>query len=121
VANLREMLAVCRKNRVQFMDGVMFTHSQRLAAIRQVLDDSNSIGQIKRLASGFSFGAPPEFFTRNIRAHSSLEPHGCLGDLGWYCIRFALWTMQSRLPRGVTGRILSQSGRADSPAQVPTE
>ena len=94
VANLREMLAACRKNHVQFMDGVMFMHSRRLSAIRQVLDDGSSIGEIKRLALGFSFGAPPEFFTGNIRAHSNLEPDGCLGDLGWYCIRFVLWTMQ---------------------------
>lgn len=121
VANVREMLAACRKSRVQFMDGVMFMHSRRLDAIRQVLDDGNSIGQIKRLAFGFSFGAPPEFFTGNIRAQSSLEPHGCLGDLGWYCIRFALWAMQGQLPHRVTGRLLSQFGREDSSAPVPTE
>jgi predicted dehydrogenase len=121
VEHLREMLAVCRKNRVQFMDGVMFVHSRRLEAIRRALDDGSSIGQLKRLAFGFSFGAPPEFFTGNIRAESSLEPHGCLGDLGWYCIRFALWTMRGELPRAVAGRLLSQFGRADSPAPVPTE
>src|SRR5262249_40415060 len=85
------------------------------------LDDGESIGPIRRISSGFSFCAPPEFFAGNIRAHSGLEPAGCLGDLGWYCLRFALWAMQWHLPRQVTARMLSQSSRPDSPATVPTE
>jgi len=121
VADLREMLDACRENRVQFMDGVMFAHSQRLAAIRQAFDDGVSVGQIKRIASAFSFCAEPEFFTDNIRAHSDLEPHGCLGDLGWYCIRFALWTMNGQLPRRVTGRLLAEHHHPESPAPVSTE
>jgi hypothetical protein len=32
----------------------------------------------------------------------------CLGDLGWYCIRFALWAMNWKLPERVGGRILSE-------------
>ncbi len=39
----------------------------------------------------------------------ALEPAGCLGDLGWYNIRFALWAMNWQMPHAVTGRILSQS------------
>ena len=53
--------------------------------------------------------------------HSDLEPHGCLGDLGWYTIRFILWVMQYATPRAVTGRLLNSSGRSDSPCPVPTE
>ena len=121
VDDLREMLAACRRHKVQFMDGVMFMHSGRLDAIRQALDDGTSVGQIRRIASGFSFCGPEEFLTGDIRMHSGLEPFGCLGDLGWYCIRFALWAMNSQLPRSVTGRILSQRARLDSPAPVPTE
>src|SRR6478609_10822402 len=33
-AELEEILAACRANRVQFMDGVMFMHSTRLAVMR---------------------------------------------------------------------------------------
>jgi predicted dehydrogenase len=51
---------------------------------------------------------------------SALEPHGCVGDLGWYCIRFILWALKWRLPREVTGRILEQAGGAGSPGAVPT-
>jgi predicted dehydrogenase len=99
----------------------MFMHSRRLERIREALDDGSSVGQVKRIASAFSFGASPDFFTSNIMANSELEPFGCLGDLGWYCIRFALWAMKFELPRQVSGRLLSQQGRKDSPAAVPTE
>ena len=121
VADLREMLDTCHRHRVQFMDGVMFMHSQRLAKMRAVLDDQTSIGQLKRITSAFSFCAPEEFFAGNIRASSTLEPYGCLGDLGWYNIRLALWAMREQLPRRVTGRILSEAGGQNSPAPVPTE
>ncbi len=126
VSDLREMIDVCHQHRVQFMDGVMFMHSGRLDAMREVLNDDVSVGQIKRITSAFSFCAPPEFFTQNIRASGSLEPFGCLGDLGWYCIRFALWAMDWQMPRSVTGRILSTSGEDERPHEtltnaVPTE
>ena len=121
VADLQEMIAACRQHRVQFMDGVMFMHSARLAQMRALLDDGVSVGRIKRITSAFSFCAPPEFFAGNIRANSEMERFGCLGDLGWYNIRLALWAMNCRMPRSVSGRILSETGGQGSPASVPTE
>jgi predicted dehydrogenase len=121
VADLHEMLAACRSHRVQFIDGVMFMHSHRLPRMREVLDDGVSVGDIKRITSSFNFCAPPEFFSGNIRAHGALEPYGCLGDLGWYCIRFALWVMNWQLPRRVTGRFLNEVTAKGSPAPVPAE
>ena len=119
--DVREILAACRRNGVQFMDGVMFMHSRRLDRIREVLDDGQSVGEIRRIVSQFSFGAPPEFFEGNIRAHSGLEPLGCLGDLGWYCIRFTLCVLDGMWPTQVCGHLLSGRGRPDSPAPVPIE
>ena len=52
---LDEMLSACRKNNVQFMDGVMFMHSQRLARVRETLDDGASVGQIKRIVRNSVF------------------------------------------------------------------
>jgi predicted dehydrogenase len=120
VADLREMVEACRLHRVQFMDGVMFMHSRRLDLLREVLDDGRSVGEVRRLASAFTFRQAPEFFGSNIRTHSVLEPLGCLGDLGWYCLRFALWVMNWRMPLQVSGRLLSEHRRPDSPAAVPT-
>src|SRR5439155_8729423 len=48
VAELRQVLEACRQNRVQFLDGVMFVHSRRLERVREVLDDGESMGKIKR-------------------------------------------------------------------------
>ena len=119
--DLQEMTEACREHKVQFMDGVMFVHSDRLQRIRAVLDDGASIGEIRRMSCGFSFCAPPEFFLENIRAHSGMEPAGCLGDLGWYCLRFALWAMRWQTPRLVRGQIHSEARRPDSPGSVPTD
>lgn len=121
VAEFREMLEACRTHGVQFMDGVMFMHSVRLERIGQVLDDGKTIGPIRRVTSAFSFLGEKQFFASNIRARSDLEPFGCLGDLGWYCIRFALWAMKWKLPRHVTGQTLSQFKHKSSKAPVPIE
>ena len=120
-ADVKAMLDACRANKVQFMDGVMFMHSQRLALMRQVLDDKQSVGNILRIASHFSFKGSDEFYQRNIRVSSDLEPLGCLGDLGWYNIRFSLLAMNELLPERVTGRVLGEHGRADNGQPVPVD
>jgi predicted dehydrogenase len=121
LADVREMTAACAKHHVQFMDGVMFMHNPRLARMRGALDDAESVGPIKRIMSVFSFPAGEDFFDANIRVHSELEPAGCLGDLGWYCIRFSLWAMNWQLPREVSGRILTARGNRLSPGAPPVD
>ena len=121
VEGLREILDACRRHRVQFMDGVMFMHSPRLARLREVLDDGATVGELRRITCGFSYRAAEKFFTENIRTDPALEPHGCLGDLGWYCIRLALWAARGQPPQTVTGRILQQISRPDRPTAVATE
>jgi predicted dehydrogenase len=120
VTELRQMVDSCQQHQVQFLDGVMFMHSRRLDSMRQVLNDGQSVGPIRRIASAFTFRPSPEFFSSNIRTQSTLEPYGCLGDLGWYCLRFALWAMDWQMPERVSGQMLSEHRRADSPAAVPT-
>jgi predicted dehydrogenase len=119
-ADLDEMLAACRANRVQFMDGVMFMHSSRLASMRQSLDDGTSVGEIRRIASQFSFLGSDEFIKGNIRTSHELEPLGCLGDLGWYNIRFTLWAMNYQLPLQASGRMLTSAAHSGLGA-VPIE
>jgi len=117
---LVEMTEECRRNGVQFMDGVMFMHNPRLDRMRQVLDDGVSVGEIRRIESVFTFMAPETFFDHNIRANSSLEPAGCLGDLAWYCIRFGLWAMKWKLPNEVRGNMLSSPLDVASGKPVPS-
>ena len=97
-ADLREMIAACAKNSVQFMDGVMFMHSPRLPVVRAVLNDDKRIGPIRRIESVFSFAGDEKIFHSNIRVQNALEPAGCLGDLGWYCLRISLFAMRWELP-----------------------
>lgn len=119
--DVQAMIDACNANNVQFMDGVMFMHSARLPEIRRTLDDGTSVGEIRRIASQFSFCADEEWVASNIRASSNLEPAGCLGDLGWYTIRITLWAMNFEMPTEVRGRILYGAKRADSPNDVPME
>jgi predicted dehydrogenase len=122
LAELEAMLAACRQNNVQFLDGVMFMHNVRLPKIREILDDGQSVGPIRRIASAFSFYPhSDDFFHTNIRANGSLEPAGCLGDLGWYSIRFALWALKWQLPESVCGRILNQSENLPDRPSSPLE
>jgi predicted dehydrogenase len=121
VPELESILNACQANNVQYMDGVMFMHSARLNKIRETLDDGKSVGDIKRIQTGFSFLAPSDFIENNIRINSDLEPMGCLGDLGWYNIRMNLFAMNYAMPSKVSGRLLTDMKRDDSPNPVPLE
>jgi predicted dehydrogenase len=118
--DLEEMLGACRSGGVQFMDGVMFSHSLRIPALRKALDDGHSVGSIRRITSAFAFRGQGSFLDTNIRADGALEPMGCLGDLGWYCIRFSLWVMNWEVPRVVSARIISSAGHG-GPRPVPLD
>lgn len=120
-SDVQKMVDACNASGVQFMDGVMFMHSARMEAMRKVLDDTTSVGTIRRIASQFSFCADDSWVQSNIRASSHLEPAGCLGDLGWYTIRIILFAMKYEMPVEVRGRILNGVKRPDSSDVVPME
>jgi predicted dehydrogenase len=120
-ADLEEMLEACRAAGVQFMDGVMFMHSLRMPAMRKTLDDGTGVGEIRRITSNFSFRGQGAFMETNIRANGSLEPLGCLGDLGWYCVRFSLWAMNWQVPRVVSASFNSSAGPSPVPVDFSAE
>jgi len=112
-ADVAEMIAACAQHDVQFMDGVMFMHGRRLRHLREVL--ATEMGQLRHIASQFTFLSDDDFARTNIRADKSLEPLGCLGDLGWYCLRFSLLAMGETAPRTVTGRIHAETSDQEVP------
>ena len=77
---------------VLLMDGVMFMHNQRLFNVMKLFQPYplSLHGNIKRINSTFSFQGDFFFQSENIRVKKDGDPLGCLGDLGWYNIRFAL-------------------------------
>ncbi|MEZ5990003.1 MAG: gfo/Idh/MocA family oxidoreductase [Planctomycetota bacterium] len=118
-AEVEEIIAACEKHGVQFMDGVMFMHGTRLKRMREVVDAD--LGRIRHIATQFSFMSDDEFQRTNIRAHGGLEPLGCLGDLGWYCLRFTLWAMNYASPTMVTGCIHAETQQEADAPPVPLE
>lgn len=118
---LEAMTSACAANGVQFMDGVMYMHSDRMPLLREALDEPENVGQIKRIASAFSFCAPPEFFGENIRSSNELEPAGALGDLGWYTIRATLFAMNYEMPVSLKATMLATNSEDNDPEAVPTE
>ncbi|HRJ11027.1 MAG TPA: Gfo/Idh/MocA family oxidoreductase [Prosthecobacter sp.] len=118
-AEVAEIIAACEKHGVQFMDGVMFMHGARLRELRGVLD--REAGRVRHVAAQFSFLADEGFEGGNIRAHGALEPLGCLGDLGWYCLRFTLWAMNYAQPEVVTGRVHRWTKGGPESPPVPLE
>ena len=97
-----EMIAACRAANVAFMDGTMFVHHQRFKQIDRIFGDST--WHPKRVTSAFTFAAPIEFLAGgNIRTNG-MDPLGCLGDVGWYCIRFGMEAFKAR-PAYVRARV----------------
>ena len=103
------------------MDGVMFDHSQRLAKIREILNTGEVVGKTRRISTHFSFSGDASFQESNIRTDAILEPHGCLGDLGWYCIRFTLWAAGLEMPTKLSARTLTWLAGTESDGEVPGE
>ena len=83
-----EMAAACRRAGVQLMDGVMWKHHARTAAMRGHLE-RGELGRLRRVTSAFTFSWDP-FPEDDIRLSRALAG-GSLGDLGWYCVGASLW------------------------------
>ena len=70
-ADVRAMLDACKEHKVQFMDGVMFMHSPRLPLLRKVLDDGESVGELRRITVATSASRPPASSCRRTSASAT--------------------------------------------------
>ena len=100
------MADACQRNGVQLMDGVMWVHHKRTAEMRAIIDDG-TLGRLRRVTAAFTFNwdTIPE---NNIRAQKEVGG-GCLGDLGYYCVRAILWAFGD-LPTQVFGTARDKVG-----------
>eukprot|EP00759_Apiculatamorpha_spiralis_P014148 PhF_6_TR20845/c0_g1_i1/m.30024 len=111
-AVLKELLDVCEEHGVQFLDGTMLSHGARLGVICNLLSSSPPTSITFELA----FPTSEEFLQSNVRAQSNLEPLGCLGDLGWYCLRYTLYLMDMKEPDSINATCVRKTAEG-----VPTE
>lgn len=92
-----QMLAVCQQHGVVLLDGVMWYHTPRNTAIRELVA-SGQLGDLRQFHSVFTFcwdTLPMD----NLRLHRDLGG-GALLDLGWYCVGAALMLF-NELPQRV--------------------
>mmetsp|Transcript_20245 Transcript_20245/g.80848 ORF Transcript_20245/g.80848 Transcript_20245/m.80848 type:complete len:378 (-) Transcript_20245:1511-2644(-) len=86
----RRMIEACRAAGVALLDGTMFVHHARFLAMRRLFEDA-VFWRCERVTAAFTFRGSDEFLAQgDIRTRADGDPLGCLGDVGWYCIRFAL-------------------------------
>ena len=86
-AEMRSLAYECGK---YLQDGTMFSHSQRTRELIDAVADTDVVGTVTRIEASFCFGANKEFFGNDIRTKADGDPLGCIGDVGWYCVRLAL-------------------------------
>ena len=108
---LLKMLKECYENKIIFVDGVMFMHNSRLYKLRNEIDNELVLGKnkVREVSSAFCFRGDEDFFKNNIRVKNNCDPLGCLGDLGWYNIRFSLFAYNFEMPEFVQGDIISEN------------
>lgn len=84
-----EMLAVAKENNRYIMDGTMFVHNNRTSLMLDHIAQRDVFGNVTRINAEFTFKGDDNFHANNIRISKEGDFHGCIGDLGWYCIRLA--------------------------------
>ncbi|CAJ1988959.1 oxidoreductase-like protein [Leishmania donovani] len=106
---LRSWIEALDQQNLLYMDGTMLSHGKRVKEVCAAVKQMG--GPVKHIFANVTLGGDEAFLTNNIRTNPELEPHGVLGDLGWYCIRYALHLMDFQMPTEVTGRILKQNDK----------
>ncbi len=86
-ARAEEMADACAGAGVQLMDGVMWVHHPRAAALCAAVTDGR-LGDLRRLTTAFTFSAPDMPLT-DLRMQRDMGG-GALLDLGWYAVGLAL-------------------------------
>lgn len=89
----------------------MWFHSYRT---KEVLRLKGQIGPVRIVNSACTFRVsdPGWLEGKDIRTDKALEPLGCLGDVGWYCVSATLFALDFQMPRSVlcTSHILNSQG-----------
>ncbi len=93
-AEVEQMTAVCLQQNVVLLDGVMWYHTQRAQAMKEIVHRGD-LGDVCQLTSAFTFPGD-KLDPANLRLHRATGG-GSLLDLGWYCVGASLW-LTDRVP-----------------------
>jgi predicted dehydrogenase len=88
-SDYEELLAVAKEAGRYIMDGTMFVHNSRTVHLLEYISREAAFGKVMRINSEFTFRGDEDFFDNDIRTTKNGDPYGCIGDLGWYCVRLA--------------------------------
>jgi predicted dehydrogenase len=80
----RQMLKAASENRKLLMDGTMFVHHPRTKQFVKAVPNPT------RVHFNFTFDGDEQYYQNDIRTKKDGDFMGCVGDLGWYCIRMGL-------------------------------
>ena len=86
VEDFSEMVQVAKECGKFLLDGTMFVHNPRTKCFLEKIQNM----EFDRIQSDFTFCGDEEFFKNDIRCRANGDPLGCIGDVGWYCIRAAI-------------------------------
>ena len=101
----KNMLSEASKNNKFLMDGTMFVHHPRTKAF------TTSINNPNRVSFNFTFDGTKNgqlssnFFTNDIRLKKDGDFLGCVGDLGWYCVRMGLLVFSANDANALKGMV----------------
>ncbi|VVA94213.1 unnamed protein product [Arabis nemorensis] len=98
-AELEKIVEACESNGVQFMDGTIWLHHQRTVKIRESMFDSGLLGDVRHMYSTMTTPVPEQVLERLTKEAMGLA--GAIGELGWYPIGAALWSMSYQMPTSV--------------------
>eukprot|EP00162_Nutomonas_longa_P012234 comp20988_c0_seq1/m.43942 comp20988_c0_seq1/g.43942 ORF comp20988_c0_seq1/g.43942 comp20988_c0_seq1/m.43942 type:complete len:361 (+) comp20988_c0_seq1:22-1104(+) len=93
--DVETIVKACFDNGVMFMDGTMWMHHPRTLKMKS---EFPHLGKIQHVMTTFSFTLTDY---EDIRLKRALEPHGALGDIGWYNVKAILWAFDWVLPESV--------------------
>ena len=93
----REMLNVASQNRRFLLDGTMFVHHPRTDQFIKCIPNPT------RVHFNFTFDGDESFHKNDIRTKKEGDFMGCVGDLGWYCIRMGLLVFSGGDARKLNG------------------
>mmetsp|Transcript_5163 Transcript_5163/g.11338 ORF Transcript_5163/g.11338 Transcript_5163/m.11338 type:complete len:405 (+) Transcript_5163:28-1242(+) len=98
----REMIYEAKLAKRYLMDGTMFVHHPRtdrflshiISSESSNNASSSSFGAVTGIDAAFTILGNDDFMKNNIRMKKNGDFQGCIGDLGWYCIRLAQLTFR---------------------------